>query len=149
LGKDSQNTNAQKQDEETTAMEVDQGSEVIAAPSDLEDFETGQYELVGIISHQGRSADGGHYVGWVRHKKADGKDTKDDVWYLFDDDNVYRYEWKQMTGLNLDLQGGRADTQIAYVCLYKKVSLRMSESLVNSEAARLDAELSKPSDTKK
>ena len=26
---------------------------------------TGNYELVAIVTHKGRSADGGHYVGWV------------------------------------------------------------------------------------
>lgn len=90
-------------------MEVDQEG---APPRD---FETGQYELVGIVSHKGRSADGGHYVGWVRTHKKDGKDYKDDVWLLFDDEDVLQYEWKQITGVSLDLQGGRADTQIAYM----------------------------------
>jgi len=37
----------------------------------MKTYQTGQYELVGVVSHQGRSADGGHYVGWVRSKKAD------------------------------------------------------------------------------
>jgi ubiquitin carboxyl-terminal hydrolase 14 len=26
---------------------------------------TGNYELKAIVTHQGRSADSGHYVGWV------------------------------------------------------------------------------------
>lgn len=32
---------------------------------------SGYYELVGVLTHAGRSADGGHYVGWVRdeHKR--------------------------------------------------------------------------------
>jgi ubiquitin carboxyl-terminal hydrolase 14 len=55
---------------------------------------------VGIVSHKGRSADGGHYVGWVRQAKADGKDIKDDKWTLFDDHDVMTYEWKQITGKN-------------------------------------------------
>ena len=27
--------------------------------------ETGNYELVGVITHKGRTADSGHYVAWV------------------------------------------------------------------------------------
>ena len=104
-------------------MDVDQEG---AAP--LRDFETGQYELVGIVSHQGRSADGGHYVGWVRTHKRDGKEYKDDVWLLFDDEDVIQYEWKQITGVALDLQGGRADTQIAYLCLYKRIPCVMPDT---------------------
>ena len=33
-------------------------------------MDTGNYELVGVVTHKGRSADGGHYVGWV-HQKGD------------------------------------------------------------------------------
>jgi len=28
-------------------------------------LDTGNYELVAVVTHKGRSADGGHYVGWV------------------------------------------------------------------------------------
>ena len=28
-------------------------------------LDTGNYELVAIVTHKGRSADGGHYVSWV------------------------------------------------------------------------------------
>ena len=30
--------------------------------------DTGEYELVGVITHQGRSSESGHYVGWCQHK---------------------------------------------------------------------------------
>ncbi|KAL5655702.1 hypothetical protein ACJX0J_035021, partial [Zea mays] len=40
---------------------------------------TGVYDLVAVLTHKGRSADSGHYVGWV--KQDDGK------WIEFDDDN--------------------------------------------------------------
>lgn len=29
---------------------------------------TGNYELIGVITHKGRSADSGHYVGWTHHR---------------------------------------------------------------------------------
>merc|ERR1719409_2099587 len=88
---------------------------------EMEDVDTGRYELVSIVSHKGRSADGGHYVAWLRTKKADGKDLKDDRWVQFDDDTVTGHYWKDLVGQNIDLQGGKADTQIAYLCLYKRV----------------------------
>jgi ubiquitin carboxyl-terminal hydrolase 14 len=28
-------------------------------------MDTGNYELIAIVTHKGRSADGGHYVAWV------------------------------------------------------------------------------------
>ncbi|RYQ87585.1 hypothetical protein Ahy_B09g095109 isoform H [Arachis hypogaea] len=40
---------------------------------------TGIYDLVAVLTHKGRSADSGHYVGWV--KQENGK------WIEFDDDN--------------------------------------------------------------
>lgn len=30
-------------------------------------LETGEYNLIGVITHKGRSADSGHYVGWSIH----------------------------------------------------------------------------------
>lgn len=45
------------------------------------DNTTGWYELFAIVSHQGRTANSGHYVGWV-------KDDEHDRWLKFDDDKV-------------------------------------------------------------
>lgn len=42
---------------------------------------TGNYKLIAVITHKGRVADAGHYVGWVRVG-----DTDD--WIKFDDDKV-------------------------------------------------------------
>jgi ubiquitin carboxyl-terminal hydrolase 14 len=33
-------------------------------------LDTGQYQLIGVVTHKGRSADGGHYIGWV-HASGD------------------------------------------------------------------------------
>merc|ERR1711879_96169 len=92
-------------------------------PAGLEELDTGYYELIAIVSHKGRTADGGHYVGWTLDKKADGKDLKDNRWVLFDDDDVSFVNWKDMTGVGTDLCGGKADTQIAYINIYKKVTV--------------------------
>jgi len=63
-------------------------------------------------------------------KKADGKQEKDDTWCLFDDDTVSMFNWKDMVGINVDLQGGKADTQIAYINIYKKVTVTVDEGQV-------------------
>lgn len=42
---------------------------------------SGQYELAAVLTHMGRTADSGHYIGWA--KKGDTDD-----WYKYDDDKV-------------------------------------------------------------
>ncbi|ONM63090.1 ubiquitin-specific protease 7 [Zea mays] len=73
---------------------------------------TGVYDLVAVLTHKGRSADSGHYVGWV--KQDDGK------WIEFDDDNPNIRKDEDI----LKLSGG-GDWHMAYICLYKA---RMAES---------------------
>ncbi|OIW04819.1 hypothetical protein TanjilG_13667 [Lupinus angustifolius] len=58
------------------------GGEPSVAPMEEGEKEaqlTGIYDLVAVLTHKGRSADSGHYVGWV--KQENGK------WIEFDDDN--------------------------------------------------------------
>jgi len=31
---------------------------------------TGVYDLVAVLTHKGRSADSGHYVGWVKQENG-------------------------------------------------------------------------------
>lgn len=31
----------------------------------------GKYQLVGVVTHQGRTADGGHYIGWIHSTEDD------------------------------------------------------------------------------
>lgn len=38
------------------------------------------YEVIAVVTHKGREAEAGHYVGWVR--------TEEDKWLTFDDDVV-------------------------------------------------------------
>ena len=67
---------------------------------------TGNYELIAVLTHKGRSADSGHYVAWVKNDK--GK------WVEFDDETPKpRKEEDIMT-----LKGG-GDWHMAYMCLYK------------------------------
>jgi len=72
------------------------------------DNKTGQYELFGIITHQGRTAEGGHYVAWVK------RDEK--TWLVFDDETVAEIDASRIK----ELYGG-GDWHIAYMCLYRKM----------------------------
>jgi len=111
-------------------VEMKPAEDVEMKPAGVEEIDTGYYQLISIVSHKGRTADGGHYVGWTLHRKADGKELKDDKWVHYDDDDVSFVNWKDMVGLSTDLQGGKADTQIAYINIYKKVSVTVDQGKV-------------------
>lgn len=70
--------------------------------------DTGNYELIGIITHQGRSSDSGHYIAWVYNKA--------DTWYKYDDDEVTKQKLEQI----LNLKGG-GDWHMAYFLIYRKL----------------------------
>ncbi|KAJ3294954.1 Ubiquitin carboxyl-terminal hydrolase 14 [Borealophlyctis nickersoniae] len=68
---------------------------------------SGQYDLVAVLTHVGRAADSGHYIGWV-------KDSKGEDWWKFDDDKVSIVKPDDVT----KLEGG-GDWHTAYICLYR------------------------------
>merc|ERR1711988_1424426 len=74
------------------------------------DNRTGRYELFAVITHQGRTAEGGHYVGWVK------KDKK--KWLVFDDETVAEVDADRIK----ELYGG-GDWHMAYMCLYRKTDV--------------------------
>ncbi len=39
----------------------------------------GNYQLIGVVTHHGRSAKGGHYVGWAHRSGEDWVEYDDDV----------------------------------------------------------------------
>jgi ubiquitin carboxyl-terminal hydrolase 14 len=71
---------------------------------------TGQYELVAVLTHVGRSADSGHYIAWV--KKAANE------WHKFDDDKV-----SVLQDADIERLDGGGDWHTAYIVLYKAKSL--------------------------
>lgn len=83
-----------------------------AAGAECHDNMTGRYELFAVITHQGRTAEGGHYVAWVKkEKKVKDKQT----WLVFDDETVAEVDDDRIK----ELYGG-GDWHMAYVCLYRK-----------------------------
>lgn len=71
-------------------------------------LDTGSYELVAVVTHKGRSADGGHYMAWI-HSEGDN-------WLCFDDDIVTQVKLDEI----LNLKGG-GDWHTAYLCIYRKL----------------------------
>ncbi|KAI8595025.1 hypothetical protein EDD21DRAFT_329770 [Dissophora ornata] len=118
-------------DKETGRMETDEISEeqkaVEAAQVALEESldpelvqdvgsnPSGQYELAAVLTHIGRTADSGHYIGWA--KKGDT-----DEWYKYDDDKVSPVSKDDI----LKLDGG-GDFHVAYLALYRARSFKVKK----------------------
>jgi len=73
-------------------------------------LDTGHYQLIAVVTHKGRSADGGHYVGWVHHSG--------DEWFCYDDDIVTTVKTDEIMALK-----GGGDWHTAYLCIYRKVEV--------------------------
>jgi ubiquitin carboxyl-terminal hydrolase 14 len=74
----------------------------------LPDDFTGQYELMGVVTHKGRDADSGHYIGWVR------QDPGSKYWWKYDDDTVTEVLTEEIMGLK-----GGGDWHTAYLNFYR------------------------------
>ena len=85
------------------AMSVDADFPQDGLPADF----MGNYEIFAIVTHKGRSADGGHYIGWVRQDP-----TK---WLVFDDDFVSESNTEFVIN---NLKGG-GDEHMAYLVFYR------------------------------
>jgi len=70
----------------------------------------GNFELFGLVTHKGRSADSGHYMGWVREHEGG------DDWLCFDDSTVSPCKTEHV----MDLKGG-GDNDMAYLTFYRYV----------------------------
>eukprot|EP00557_Chaetoceros_sp_GSL56_P009220 CAMPEP_0176495898 /NCGR_PEP_ID=MMETSP0200_2-20121128/10908_1 /TAXON_ID=947934 /ORGANISM="Chaetoceros sp., Strain GSL56" /LENGTH=596 /DNA_ID=CAMNT_0017893819 /DNA_START=129 /DNA_END=1916 /DNA_ORIENTATION=+ len=98
-----------------TQREEEEEERVIVGPGLPKDFQ-GKYELFAVVTHKGRDADGGHYMGWVKaeHQSDDMKkisDSDDDNadWFVFDDDEVSPCKTEDV----LKLKGG-GDWHMSY-----------------------------------
>jgi len=70
----------------------------------------GTYDLWAVLSHRGRSSDGGHYICFIRQSEDE------DDWLEFDDEKVSKRNADDIK--KLDGSGG-VDWHIAYMCIYK------------------------------
>ena len=76
--KDAMDVDAPEAPKEDAVMSSQEGG---APEADSVGNNNGYYELCGIVTHKGRDADSGHYIGWT--KQEDGR------WMCFDDHKVY------------------------------------------------------------
>ncbi|KAF6005205.1 Ubiquitin carboxyl-terminal hydrolase 14 [Cyanidiococcus yangmingshanensis] len=89
-----------------------------------EDAPSALYDLFAVLTHQGRTADSGHYVAWVR----DLDQSMDrSIWLKYDDDRIETVDEEQI----MRLCGG-GDWHMAYICFYK---MRPSPELEENHAA--------------
>lgn len=69
---------------------------------------TGMYELHSLVTHKGRTADGGHYIGWVRQEPGSSK------WWQYNDDKVSETDIAE-----IKLLCGGGDRDITYLAFYR------------------------------
>ena len=79
--------------------------------------QTGLYELRGLVTHQGSSADSGHYTAYVKKTAPPGK-VEDGKWWWFNDDKVQEVESEKIETL-----AGGGETHSALILLYRAVEL--------------------------
>lgn len=75
-------------------------------PEDPGSNNSGYYELLGVVTHEGRTANSGHYVAW---SKVEGKN-----WACFDDAKVTQHDEERV----IKLGDAGADSAVAYMCIY-------------------------------
>ncbi|KAF1827966.1 cysteine proteinase [Dissoconium aciculare CBS 342.82] len=83
--------------------------------------QTGLYELRGVVTHQGSSADSGHYTAYVKKTAAPGK-VEDGKWWWFNDDKVQEVESEKIETL-----AGGGESHSALILLYRAVELPVIE----------------------
>lgn len=100
---------------------------------------SGLYELRGVITHQGASADSGHYTAYVKKQGRQSDDSQtgskrreeEDKWWWFNDDKVTEVEAEKIE----TLAGGGQYLYLIDVCLnvanmiHRRVSLRPYSAL--------------------
>lgn len=60
--------------------------------------QSGLYELRGVITHQGASADSGHYTAYVKKQQSNGN-SEDGKWWWFNDEKVTEVEAEKIETL--------------------------------------------------
>lgn len=125
-------------------IEAEQEARILAAKKDLlaavspelaadkTANQTGLYELRGVITHQGASADSGHYTAYVKKEVRVKKDPKtgkvekneDDEgkWWWFNDEKV-----SEVDNEKIETLAGGGESHSALILLYRAVELPVLE----------------------
>ena len=85
--------------------------------------QSGLYDLRGVVTHQGASADSGHYTAYVKKTaqidpKTGKKEEEDGLWWWFNDDKV-----TEVTVDKVEALAGGGESHSALILLYKAVPL--------------------------
>mmetsp|Transcript_33495 Transcript_33495/g.85669 ORF Transcript_33495/g.85669 Transcript_33495/m.85669 type:complete len:548 (-) Transcript_33495:1598-3241(-) len=81
---------------------------------------SGKYELCAVLTHQGRVADGGHYMAWTKQSR--------EKWAKFDDDKVSFVDESEIEKLS-----GGGDWHMAYICLYRLPQVGLTRESHNAK----------------
>jgi len=100
-------------------IESKAGEKMDVSPPASYENKTGWYDLWAVLSHQGRSADGGHYVAWVRQEGGDD-------WLEFNDAEVRPRRREEISALS---GKGGADWHIAYLLFYKSRTSKPADQI--------------------
>ncbi|KAI0185919.1 ubiquitin carboxyl-terminal hydrolase 14 [Xylaria flabelliformis] len=89
--------------------------------------QSGLYELRGVVTHQGASADSGHYTAYVKKTapvdpKTGKRKEEDGKWWWFNDDKVSEVTADKIEGL-----AGGGESHSALILLYKAIPLPTAE----------------------
>ncbi|KAK7221586.1 hypothetical protein V2G26_009589 [Clonostachys chloroleuca] len=96
--------------------------------------QSGLYELRGVVTHQGGSADSGHYTAYVKKtatvdSKTGEKGEEDGNWWWFNDDKV-----SEVTGDKIQTLAGGGESHSALILLYKAIPLPSAEGKIEDTA---------------
>ncbi|KAH6607233.1 hypothetical protein Trco_003546 [Trichoderma cornu-damae] len=91
--------------------------------------QSGLYELRGVVTHQGASADSGHYTAYVKKTasvdpKTGKKGKEDGNWWWFNDDKVSEVAVDKVEAL-----AGGGESHSALILLYKAIPLPSAEGV--------------------
>jgi ubiquitin carboxyl-terminal hydrolase 14 len=84
---------------------------------------SGLYELRGVVTHQGASADSGHYTSYVKKQgpldpKTGKRGEEDGKWWWFNDDKV-----SEVDAEKIDTLSGGGESHSALILLYRAIPL--------------------------
>ncbi|KAL7926736.1 ubiquitin carboxyl-terminal hydrolase 14 [Trichoderma austrokoningii] len=91
--------------------------------------QSGLYELRAVVTHQGASADSGHYTAYIKKTgavdpKSGKKEKEDGNWWWFNDDKVSEVAVDKVEAL-----AGGGESHSALILLYKAIPLPSSEGV--------------------
>ncbi|TAQ89835.1 hypothetical protein B7494_g1843 [Chlorociboria aeruginascens] len=90
---------------------------------------SGLYELRGVVTHQGASADSGHYTSYVKKQgpldpKTGKRGEEDGKWWWFNDDKV-----SEVDSEKIDTLSGGGESHSALILLYRAIQLPTADGL--------------------